>query len=147
MQFSVFVFLILVNFFYSDLFTTASDVAQVHRTKSALACHSIDFVFVDRLLNVRVAGVTDFAVVSKMSIVCEYNRFVGLGFNVFVEYERTIGVDFEGPLYEALLVLGLGVYFKIFVARRLFFEIEFVGGSVAGLWRFNGERLIIGLGL
>ena len=52
---------------------------------------------------------------------------------MFVEYERAVGMDLKGSLNKTLFVLWLGVYFKIFVAWSLFFEIEFVRGSVAGL--------------
>ena len=76
---------------------------------------------------------TDFPLMSKMSIVCKRDWLVSLCFNVLVKYERAVGVNFERFLKETLLLLWLGVYFKILVAWSLFFEIEFVRGSVAGL--------------
>ena len=64
---------------------------------------------------------------------------------MFVEHKRAISVNFEGLLEKALLVLQLGVDFKILLALGLFFEIEFVSGSVTGFRGFEVDGLVVDL--
>ena len=122
-------------------------MTQINSTKCSLTRDPINLIFIVSRLNVGVAGLTDFSLVTKMSMISKNRRFIGLSFNVFIKSKRTIRMDLKSFMLNALLGLHFRINLQVFMFLRLFFYLYFVRSSVAWFWRFKNYRLLINLGL
>ena len=104
MQLPVFVALVLQHFFYCDLLTRASHVAEVHGSESALASHSIDLVLIVETCR---------RLVSLLAV-----DLGGFSFEVLEEIRLLMRVDFEGFAgVGRVLQIDFGIDIQIFLLR------------------------------
>jgi len=146
LKFTIFVFFVLINFFNCDLLSSSTNMTQVNSTKSSFSSDTINLIFICRCLKILMAVFTDFALVTKMSIIYKNCRLICLGFNIFIKNERSVCMYFESFLHDTLFLLGFWVNLKIFIFLSLLLDFNPVRDSVAVLRRFERNRLFIYIG-
>lgn len=143
MKLTIFVFFILVNFFYCDFLSTSTNMTQVNSTKSSFSCNSINFILCIWRLKILIAIFTYFALMAKMSIIYKDRRLISLRFNIFVQDKWSVCMYFKRLLNHTLFMLYFRVHLKIFIFLRLLLDFNSMRSSVAELWWFKRNGLLI----
>lgn len=118
-------------------------MTQINRTKSSFTSNTINLIFICWRVKILITVFTDFALMSKMSIIDKNCGLICLSFNIFIENKRSVCMNFESFLNDALFLLGFWVNLKIFIFLGLFLDFNPVRDSVAVLRRFERNRLLI----
>jgi hypothetical protein len=76
--------------------------------ESALACYSVNLIFIVKCLSVRVADLTYLSLVSLVALIEHHCGLISLCLYVFIENKWPVGVNFECFAIRGILLLYFG---------------------------------------